>query len=33
MNRLEVGKEGKVAYDKAKGRNPKVLRVDLGKSF
>ena len=30
MNRLEVGKDGKVAYDRAKGKKPTVLGVDLG---
>ena len=33
MNRLEVGKDGKVAYDRAKGKKPIVLGVDLGASF
>ena len=33
MNRLEVGKDGNVAYDRAKGKKPTVLGVDLGKSF
>ncbi len=30
MNRLEVGKDGKVAYDRAKGKKPIVSGVDLG---
>ena len=33
MNRLEVGKEGEVAYDRAKGKKPTVLGVDLGNSY
>jgi len=33
MNRLEVVKDGKVAYDRAGGKKPTVLGVDLGKSF
>ena len=30
MNRLEVGKDGKVAYDRAKGKKPTVLGVEFG---
>ena len=30
MNRLEVGKDGKVAHDRAKGKKPIVLGVEVG---
>ena len=30
MNRSEVGKDGKVAYDRAKGKKPIVLGVEFG---
>ena len=33
MNRLEVGKDGKVAYDRAKGKKPTVLRVEVGEKL
>ena len=33
MNRLEVGKDGKVAYDSAKSKKPTVPGVDLGGNF
>ena len=29
MNRLEVGRDGKVAYDRAKGKKPNVLGVEF----
>ena len=32
MNRLEVGKDGKVAYDRAKGKKPTVLGWSLGRN-
>ena len=33
MNRLEVGKDGKVAYDRAKGKKPTVLGVVFGEKL
>ena len=33
MNRLEVGKDGKVAYDRAKGKKPTVLGVEFGEKL
>ena len=33
MNSLEVGKDGKVAYDRAKGKKPTVLGVEFGENF
>ena len=33
MNRLEVGKDGKVAYDRARGKKPTVLGVEWGKKL
>ena len=33
MNRLEVGKDGKVAYGGANGKKPTVLGVDLGRKL
>ena len=33
MNRLEVGKDGKVAYDRAKGKKPIVLGVEFGEKL
>ena len=33
MNRLEVGKDGKVAYDRAKSQKPKVLGVEFGEKL
>ena len=33
MNRLEVGKDGKVAYDRAKGKKPTVLEVEFGEKL
>ena len=33
MNRLEVGKDGKAAYDGAKGKKPIVLGVEFGENF
>ena len=33
MNRLEVGKDGKVAYDRAKGKKPTVLGVEFGENL
>ena len=32
MNRREVGKDGKVAYDRVKGKKPTVLGVDSGRN-
>ena len=33
INRLEVGKDGKVAYDRAKGKKPIVLGVEFGEQL
>ena len=33
MNRLEVGKDGKVAYDTAKGKKPIGLCVEFGEKL
>ena len=33
MNRLEVGKDGKVAYDRAKCKKPIVLGVEFGEKL
>ena len=33
MNRSEVGKEGKVAYDRAKGKKPIVVGVEFGEKL
>ena len=33
MNRLEVGKDGKVAYDRAKGKKPTVLGIEFGEKL
>ncbi len=33
MNRLEVGKDGTVAYDRAKGKKPTVLGVEFGEKL
>ena len=33
MNRLEVGKDGKVAYDRAKGNKPTDLGVEFGEKL
>ena len=33
MNRLEAGKDGKVAYDRAKGKKPTVLGVEFGEKL
>ena len=33
MNRLEVGKDGKVAYGRAKGKKPTVLGVEFGEKL
>ena len=33
MNRLEVGTDGKVAYDRAKGKKPTVLGVEFGEKL
>ena len=33
MNRLGVGKDGKVAYDRAKGKRPIVLGVEFGEKL
>ena len=33
MNRLEVGRDDKVAYDRAKGKKPSALGADLGRNF
>ena len=33
MNRLEVGKDGKVAYDRARGKKPIVLGVEFGEKL
>ena len=33
MNRLEVGEDCKVAYDRAKGKKPTVLGLEFGRNF
>ena len=33
VNRLEVGKDGKVAYERAKGKKPTVLGVEFGEKL
>ena len=33
MNRLEIGKDGKEAYDRATGKKPTVLGVEFGEKL